>query len=163
MKIVYELSRWLDRICSFLITYLLVWMTVMMALEIAARAIFNSGITWSEEMARFSMVWMVFLGAAVATRAETHISVTALEEKFPGLKKWLKPIQNLLSFIYLIIVIWISWSVLPIVNTQTSANLQIPMSVMYISIPVSFIIMCIHFLVLFFKKQSRHNEGETVQ
>lgn len=72
-------------------------MVLLVFLNAVMRYLFDSGITWSEELSRYSFVWIVFLGAIVAFKDGAHIIVDLLISKFPkGLKKVSFLITNLL-------------------------------------------------------------------
>jgi tripartite ATP-independent transporter DctM subunit len=45
------------------------------SLQVTLRYAFNSGLPWPEELATWVFGWAVFLGMAVATRREAHISI----------------------------------------------------------------------------------------
>ena len=53
-------------------------MVVMVFGNVVLRYAFNSGITVSEELARWAFVWMIFLGAIVAIRESGHLGTDML-------------------------------------------------------------------------------------
>jgi C4-dicarboxylate transporter DctQ subunit len=62
-----------------LIASLLVAATVSLTfLQVVLRYIFNSPLTWVEEVGRYLFIWITFLGAAVAFARDTHIRVDAV-------------------------------------------------------------------------------------
>lgn len=152
MKILDRFSDGLNRLVTFAITFLLVWMTIVLVIQVGARYLLSSGMPWTEEMARFAMIWLVFLGATVMTKEGSHISITILEDRYPSIKTWLAPIQRALGIIYLIIITWIGMDAIQVVSAQVSANMRISMGIIYAIIPVSFMIAVIHMLVDFRKK-----------
>ena len=122
------------------------WMTVVLFFQVGGRYLLDSGMAWTEEMARYAMIWTVFLGAAVATKDGSQIRVPVLEKIFPTLKKQLKRLQHVVFLIYLFLVIVISWDTLKVVYFQTSPNMGISMAIVYAIMPLSFIIMFVHVL-----------------
>ena len=56
------------RILKFTIAVCLAVMVVLVFGNVVLRYVFNSGITMSEELSRWLMVWLTFLGAIVALR-----------------------------------------------------------------------------------------------
>jgi TRAP-type C4-dicarboxylate transport system permease small subunit len=61
---------------KFLTVVLLVLMVVLVFGNVVLRYVFNSGITVSEELARWFFVWLVFLGAVVGQHERAHLAVT---------------------------------------------------------------------------------------
>jgi TRAP-type C4-dicarboxylate transport system permease small subunit len=49
------------------------------------RYVFLHPIFWADELARYLMVWMIFLGAGKVAGNEGHVSVTILADRFPGM------------------------------------------------------------------------------
>jgi TRAP-type transport system small permease protein len=158
MRILITISNWIDRICRILITILLTMMTIVLFIQVLGRYITQSGLPWTEELSKYGMIWMVFIGAAVATKDASHIKVSLLEEKFPSFSKWLIPIQNLISLIFLAIIVKYGWDALSILSAQKSPNLLLPMSIFYFAIPLASAIMIVHLLVQLKGKTGRKEE-----
>lgn len=55
---------------------------VMVIVAVALRYVFNNPLTWGEELIVALLTWMVFIGAASATRAQMHIRIDALAPIF---------------------------------------------------------------------------------
>ncbi len=70
-------------VVRWLIIVLMVVMTVTVSLQIIFRYIFNAPLGWSEEIARFSFVWVSFFGASALMRVREHINVTVFLDRFP--------------------------------------------------------------------------------
>ena len=63
---------------TILITLLLSMMILMAFSQIVLRNLFATGIDWGDAMVRYLVVWVAFIGAAVATREGKHISIDLL-------------------------------------------------------------------------------------
>ncbi|MDC7235404.1 MAG: TRAP transporter small permease subunit [Spirochaetales bacterium] len=62
-------------------TTLLAVLLVLVTLQILARLIpFMPHMLWTEEIARFVLIWMIFLGAAIGVRENTHFTVSLVQE-----------------------------------------------------------------------------------
>ena len=44
-------------------------------LQFFTRYVLNDSLAWTEEIARYGLMWVVFIGAAMVTRRNTHIAV----------------------------------------------------------------------------------------
>ncbi|WP_370160900.1 TRAP transporter small permease [Limimaricola soesokkakensis] len=73
-----------DRALSILNRWVLVGLLTAMVCIIFAnvslRYLTDHSITWAEEVARYLMVWMTFLGAGLALRRGGHVAITALPD-----------------------------------------------------------------------------------
>ena len=72
------------RILKFVIAVCLAVMVVLVFGNVVLRYVFNSGITMSEELSRWLMVWLTFLGAIVALREHSHLGVDTLVRMLPA-------------------------------------------------------------------------------
>ena len=78
------MARILDLYCGllkFVIVLCLAAMVVLVFGNVVLRYGFNSGITISEELSRWLLVWLTFLGAIVAVRGHAHLGVDTLVRK----------------------------------------------------------------------------------
>lgn len=66
------------KLLELLLVALLAVMVVMVFGNVVLRYGFNSGITVSEELSRWAFVWMIFLGAIVAIKENTHLGTDML-------------------------------------------------------------------------------------
>lgn len=78
------IDGFIAKIENYAIALLLVWITVVVSLQVIYRYFFDSALSWSEEMARLSLVWMTFIGAAAVTREGGHITVDILRARYSG-------------------------------------------------------------------------------
>ena len=75
------MARILDLYCTLLKGIIAACLAVMVVLvfgNVVLRYGFNSGITISEELSRWLLVWLTFLGAIVAVREHSHLGVDTL-------------------------------------------------------------------------------------
>ena len=157
MKIIEKVSYWLDYVTRLFIVTFLGVMTIALTAQIIARSVFQGGFVWTDELSRFLMVALIFLGAASATRDNTHITVSVLEDLKPSVRKWLAPIQWLAMLLYAVILVIVGIETLRIVGPQQSVNMQMSMGIVYSVFPVSAFIMIVHLLTKI-KKETRKEQ-----
>jgi TRAP-type C4-dicarboxylate transport system permease small subunit len=51
--------------------------------QVVFRYVFNSPLTWSEELARYLFIWCAFLGWVIASRRGSHLAMTFAVERLP--------------------------------------------------------------------------------
>lgn len=121
-------------------------------IQIILRLFFKSPLSFTEEVSRYSFVWMVFLGLSYATRYDRHIRVDFLYDRFPKIIKFL--VEILLNILTIIIFFWIFNTGLEYVEyssiTRTYA-LNIPRSIVVAIIPLSGFLMCVRVIEKFFR------------
>src|ERR1044072_7594549 len=79
-------ERLIDLYCRLLkvaIAACLAAMVVLVFTNVVMRYLFNSGIPTSEELSRWLLVWLTFLGAIVALRQHAHLGVDTLVRALP--------------------------------------------------------------------------------
>ena len=84
------LGVWIDRYCKlleWLMALLLALMVVLVFGNVLLRYAANSGITVSEELSRWLLVWMTFLGAVVAIKEHAHLGTDMLVSRLGPLGK----------------------------------------------------------------------------
>jgi TRAP-type C4-dicarboxylate transport system permease small subunit len=58
-------------------------MALVVAVQVVSRYVFNHSLFWSEELARFLLIWLSFLGATVAYCHGAHPGVDSLVRRLP--------------------------------------------------------------------------------
>ena len=152
----------LDSIDKFLEWFSIILMSFMLLLTFAnvvGRYAFRNSIFFSEEMARFLFVWVVFLGAAIIIKDKGHVAVNFFTDKLKGRKsgKLLEIFISICGFIFITIVFFGGMTLSKTMNIYKSSALQIPMGYVYYVIPIGAGIMMIHhlknFISLFVKNK----------
>ena len=157
-SIVSKLSDRTNQITEYIVFGMMVIMTTVIISQIIFRFFFTA-LSWSEEVARFLLVWSSLLGAAIGFKRGSHITVTLLVSKFPPrILKFLKFLAYVLEAIFFYIVIVYGVSLMRVQASQTSAALLISMSYIYAIYPIGGIIIFVHLisniLELFYKEVS---------
>ena len=78
-----SLERYLTHAMNAVIVSALALMVVMVFSNVVLRYLFNSGITVSEELARFCFLWLIFIGSVVAMKEGAHLGVDSLVSRLP--------------------------------------------------------------------------------
>ena len=116
---------------------LLVLMTVTTIANVIARYCFNSPLSWAEELARYTFIWVVFLGAAVCTKQGRHIVIDGLMLSLPErLRAGILAGVDVLTIATMAALVYYGW-VLTLFTTQPTSTLKVPMSVVYVVVPLS--------------------------
>lgn len=122
-------------------------MIVIITLQIVFRVAFRA-LTWSEEVARYLLVWTTFLGATIAYRHGRHIAVSFVVEALPPLGRLIaRVIAHLSAIAFFLVVIVYGLQYMSIQGFQVSASLRVPMPIIYSVIPISCAIMLFYAVI----------------
>ncbi|PMR77572.1 TRAP transporter small permease [Billgrantia endophytica] len=119
----------------------------VITLQIVSR-VFFSAVGWTEEVARFLLIWITFLGATLAFQRGRHIAVTFLVDALPGRLQQLTRIAAILVVLgFMIALIVIGHRYMQMQSFQKSASLRLSMTYVYAIIPISAALMAWYALV----------------
>lgn len=139
-----KISNFLKKITEALVILLYAAMVVVVFAQVYTRYLTDNSLTWSEELSRFIMIWMLFLASTLAFRQGSHIVVDNIVNLLPSkIKAVVKIIAYLFIVIFIGVVLWGAFKVLPITALQISPTNNIKMSYVYMVIPISMVIMII--------------------
>lgn len=101
------------------IAALLAGMVVLVFGNVILRYVFNTGITYSEELSRIFFLWLTFLGAVVAMREHGHLGVDTLLRRLPPTG------AKIAVFGGQALMLWAAWLMISGSWTQTLINLHV--------------------------------------
>lgn len=121
-------------VASFAVTVSLV------AIQVVMRYIFNSSLSWSEELTRFVFVWQVWMGTSIGCKNNNHIRVEILSSVLKGKAKTVHSIVG--DAMVLAFTIFLVYDGFIVVGSMfrrgmLTPAMQIPMYLMFLSLPVS--------------------------
>ncbi len=153
-------SQTLNRCTEFLLFVLGISMALIVALQVFFRYVLNHSLFWSEELARFLLVWLSFLGASSAYRRGVHPGVDVFFVRMPlTLQKALRILVHMVSLALFGIMIFFGCKFAWFVRSQISPALLMPKWIIMGIIPVSGILFAVHglaFLLSEFRRKHDH-------
>lgn len=151
MKILKQISEKVSHIAERVVQVTLVGMvaimTIIIIVQVFMRYLFLYSLSWSEEVARYLMIWVAFLGASLALKYGFHIGIEFVITRIPEKTRTLINLLAKLSILVFLIFFTIggfqvSWAV----RDQDSPALLFSMGYAYLSAPVGGVFMIIHLL-----------------
>lgn len=123
-----------DNLEMYICIALLSIMTSVLAVQVFMRYVMQASLSWSEELARYLFVWLVYLGLSYGAKIMRHIKIEAALGLFP--QKWRPYIVILGDFIFLGFAVFICMTAYTIVKKQmilgqTSPAMGMPMWFLY--------------------------------
>ena len=91
------MSQWLDRAVDRVLAVVRIVCIVqasalflIVVLAVIGRYAFGKSLTWTEEVPRYLLIWISFLGAAACVARREHVGFDVLFNAFPtGVRRWL--------------------------------------------------------------------------
>jgi len=138
----------LDWVLDTAVNTLMIVLLVAASAQVFWRYVLNSPLAWSEEFARYTFVWLVFLAACIAFRDGKHMAVDLVPPLLsPGLRRIQGAIVKIILAVFFIIVLFVSPEIIMLTMDQPSASLSIPIGLVYLSFPFSLLIMLIYLIL----------------
>ncbi|THB74565.1 MAG: TRAP transporter small permease [Desulfobulbaceae bacterium] len=120
-------------------------MTIIVIAQVISRYGLNHSLFWSEELARYLLVWLTFLGATVAYFRGMHPGVDVIYRRLsPENKRYLRIISHLLCLILFLVMIWQGTQFSYFVRLQITPALNLPKWTIFSIIPISGLIFMLH-------------------
>ncbi|MBW1800532.1 MAG: TRAP transporter small permease [Deltaproteobacteria bacterium] len=122
----------------------LLLLAIYSCIQVFTRYVLNYSFTSYEEVARYSCIFITFLGASLGIKYAAHFAMTAVIERFPyRLRELTTALVWLVSALFFFVVTWFG-----VVQCQklmkfalTTPALRIPMYVPFLPIPVFSVVM----------------------
>lgn len=130
-----------NSILAALSLLLLAGIVLVVLLQVYMRYVVGSPLPWGDEAARLQLVWLTFIGAALAYRLKAHIAVDALSTLFAN-RGWTRAARVVELLIDLAVVFGATVLLLAGIDlvgatvNQLTPALRIPRAVMYLALPV---------------------------
>jgi TRAP-type C4-dicarboxylate transport system permease small subunit len=113
--------------------------------QVFSRYALNSPSRFTDELARYMMIWIGLLGAAYVSGERGHIAIDLFSKnKSPEAQKNIRSLISMLiiAFALTVLIIGGSWLVYTrFILEVTSAALKVPMALVYLALPLSGILI----------------------
>jgi TRAP-type C4-dicarboxylate transport system permease small subunit len=97
-----------------------------------SRYVLNDSIAWTEEIARYLLMVVAFLGAALAARKGTHIALEIVPNMLPrGARRWMRLALGLVTIAFFAIAAWLCWSIAEAMMYQPMVVVDFPLGWVY--------------------------------
>ncbi len=145
MKRIARISRQINRAIEWSLAGIGLAMVVVVAAQVFCRYVLNHSLFWSEELARYLLVWLTFLGATVAYHRRVHPSVDMLQARVGPQTARAMTIAGYLAALFFFGVLTVyGMQFAHFVRAQISPALQIPKWTVMLVLPLSGTLLCLH-------------------
>ncbi len=142
------LDRILSRILGGVVILLAMVIVTVVTVDVALRYLFGGTLAFTEELSRYLMVWVVFLGSALAIRDNSHIRIIVFVSRLQATPKFLVELISDIAILgFCAVVIFEGIRILPAQFQQNTTTLNVSMFWFYLAIPLGCFLMGI-FVIL---------------
>jgi len=128
---------------------LLAAMAIIIFANVVLRYTTSQSIEWAEEVARYMMVWLTFLGAGPVLRYGGHIAVENLQDALPpALAKALRGLIALLLTGFFVFMAYAGLAYVERAQYQMTPTTQVSMAWVYGAMPVGGVLLLAHWLLV---------------
>jgi TRAP-type C4-dicarboxylate transport system permease small subunit len=158
-----KVSLWMRRLMLPVIFALGGAMFLVVLAQVVFRYVLAHPLPWSEEMARYLMVWVACLAASEAYARGNHVGVTLIVNAVrPSLRKIMILVIHLAVCVLMGVVVYQGVILSLMVGDQQSPAMQLPMTWPYMAVPVGAALIFIQATTLFFKQMTGPPPGGDV-
>ena len=149
IQIYQRLCLGLNRVVEGALFVLGLTMAVVVCTQVFFRYVVNDSLFWSEEVARYLLVWLTFLGTTCAYYRGVHPRIESFGMLLaPKVRKGTRMLVHLVSLALFMLLIVYGVQFSHFVRFQISPALNVPKWAITAIIPFSGVILCVHNLRL---------------
>jgi TRAP-type transport system small permease protein len=137
-----RLNRWV-------VIALMAVMAVLVFANVVSRYLFNYSMIWVEELTRYMMVWVGFIGSGLVLRFGAHVAVDVFQDLLPA-----RAAQTLRASIVVILaatfatMTWLGFRYVAFAWDQETPVLNWNFGIVYLAIPIGSLLMLAHLLLI---------------
>lgn len=111
---------------------------VVTFLQVVFRFVFKAPLSWSQDAIRLCFTYLVFSGAAYCVKDHAHLNIDVFITMLPDkLRKLLELLIQIALIGFASFLIWFGYAFVQTGASQMAPYLPIPMSIYYMSVPIS--------------------------
>jgi TRAP-type C4-dicarboxylate transport system permease small subunit len=151
-----------DRVLEWALIVLMAANVLNVLWQVFTRFVLKDPSSWTEELARFLLIWVALLGASYAAGRKMHLAIDVVLEKLEGRTRVVADLGiHALILVFGLLVMVVGGVRLVYVTLfldQTSAALQIKLGYVYLVLPLSGTLI-VFYSILFIAERARALAG----
>ena len=163
MKVIHWLDKYFEEGLSAI---LLAAMSIVILLQIILKW-FHMPLSWSEELARYMFIWLIYIASSYAVKKRSHIKVEILSLLMKEKGNFILDIIADVAFLVFATVIayfgWIATYKIAFVNVQQSPSMHINMGWAYMSFALGCTLMAIRIIQDLILRTKEYKSAKEVQ
>ena len=137
-----HLNRWV-------VIVLMAMMAVLVFANVVARYVFSYSFVWAEEVTRYMMIWVGFIGSGLVLRYGAHISVEAFQDVLPvPAARATRALVVLILAVSFAAMTWLGAQYVLFAWGQETPVLNWNFGLVYLAVPIGMALMLVHLLCI---------------
>lgn len=115
------------------LVFVIFWvLAAVVFLQFFTRYVLNDSIAWTEEIARYLLICVTFVGAAMAARKGTHIALELVYHVVPArARRWLRLVLSIIAVVFFAIATWLCFGIAEAMWYQPMVVVDLPLGLVY--------------------------------
>ena len=117
-------------------------MALAVFLQFFTRYVLNDSYAWTEEIATYCLIGVVFIGASMCVRLSRHIQVDLIYRYLPGaVARTLSTLIDLIRIVFFGYAIKLVWVYIQIIGDESMTTINFPKNYVYYAVLGGFVLM----------------------
>lgn len=130
------------RLAEWIVIVTFMVMVVVTIAQVAGRYVLSYSLPWADELARYCLVWMVFIGMVVAFARGAHITADLLRERYRGrVGLVMLTFIDVANAVLFVALLYGGLRLMQMAATQMTPGLGISKSWIYAALPLGSVLM----------------------
>lgn len=144
-KIIDYIDKPVQAFCKAMIFLMFLVIIFSASVQVFGRFILKVTFSWTDELCRYGMVWMTFIGAGYAIRTHGHIAVDLLKNFLPAkVSAVIERFNDVCEVVLGAVLCKYGLSMVTTNLTQMTPGLKISMGLVYSCIPIGGLLVCFY-------------------
>jgi TRAP-type C4-dicarboxylate transport system permease small subunit len=133
------------------VSFLIFWsLAIIVFMQFFTRYVLNDSLAWTEEIARYGLMWITFIGGAIIVRKNSHIAVELVTTFLPPrATRALVVAIDCVKLLFLALLAYFAFEIVGRMQYQRMTVFDLPMSLVYGGILVGCVAMFLRQLQIF--------------
>lgn len=137
-------ARGLARSTEISAALLMITVTLLNLMQVGGRYFYSTGFSWTEEVMRYAMIWLMMLGSVACIFRVEHMGIEALEGLVPDdYARYVKSALYTVAAVFCVIILYYGLPLTLRNAAQTAPASGIPMIIPYAALPVGSALMLV--------------------
>lgn len=145
-----KMIKWLDEnLEEMILLILLCGMTIIMGIQVSARYLFSSSLSWTEEVTRYLFIISGFISASFCIKKGISVKIDQITGMLPGKGvHYMRLVSYLIQLMFFSYLVPFAWNYVKtgFESGQLSPACKIPMYLIQSSTVISFVLCCIRLI-----------------
>ena len=140
--------KFLDKIIEWFVGILVLFACFILFINVVLR-VMGYSLKWAEELTRYLIVWITFVGASLCVEDGSHVGIDVLPSRLgPRGRLILSIVVNLICIVFTVVMTYMGIKMVSqaLHFNQRTAAMMIPMAVPYIGVPVGCCLMVVRYI-----------------